>query len=224
MAMIDSKGPDMKRERLQMVEEQLRGRGIQNDRVLDAMLRVPRHEFVPQIVRDQAHLDSPLPIGYDQTISQPYIVAFMTEAIDPQPDHRVLEVGAGSGYQAAVLAELAHEVFAVELIPQLAELAKRTLARVGYKNVHVRQGDGYLGWPDKAPFDAIVVSCGARDVPGPLVEQLKPGGRMIIPVHDNSSNQMLQLVTKLADGTVEIRKQLPVRFVPLRRAEDVFQN
>jgi protein-L-isoaspartate(D-aspartate) O-methyltransferase len=136
----------------------------------------------------------------------------------------VLEVGAGSGYQAAILGELAAEVYGVELIPQLADRAARTLARLGYSNVHIRQGDGYLGWPAMAPFDAIIVSCGASEIPEPLIEQLRPGGKMIIPVGDVALNQTLQLITKEADGTVTTRRQLPVRFVPLRRAEDVFQN
>lgn len=207
-----------------MVEQQLRARGIANERVLEAMEHVPRHEFVPGPWRELAYEDRPLPIGYDQTISQPYIVAFMTEVVDPQPNQRILEIGAGSGYQTAVLAELAGEVYSVELLPQLAERAKKTLTALGYRNVHVRQGDGYLGWKEKGPFDSIVVTCGSADVPEALIEQLKPGGVMIIPVGTVGGEQMLQLFVKQLDGAVEMRNQMPVRFVPLRRAEDVFPN
>jgi len=207
-----------------MVDDQLRARGIANPHVLAAMKRVPRHEFVPAALRELAYEDRPLPIGFQQTISQPYIVACMTEAIVPQPDQRVLEIGTGCGYQTAVLAELVGQVYSVELLPQLAERSRRTLTRLGYRNVHVRQGDGYLGWPEKGPFDAIVVTCGAQDIPEALLEQLKPGGRMIIPVGDPAGDQILKLVVKQHDGTIVTHNQIPVRFVPLRRAEDVFPN
>src|SRR5262249_21895624 len=163
-------------ERQRMVTEQLAGRGIHNERVLDAMARVPRHLFVPEPVRQQAYADQPLPIGEGQTISQPYIVALMTETIDPQPGQRVFEVGTGSGYQAAVLAELVGDVYTIELISSLAKQAKARLEQLDYRNVHVRTGDGYLGWPQAAPFDAILVTCGADHVPDPLFKQLKPGG------------------------------------------------
>ena len=204
-----------------MVESQLAERGIRNERVLEAMGRVPRHEFVPEDVRGRAYEDSPLPIGEGQTISQPYIVAYMTEAIDPKPGQRVLEVGTGSGYQAAVLAELVGEVYSIELLPKLAEAAKARLERLGYKNVHVKAGDGYLGWPDAGPFDAVVVTCGAKDVPKPLFEQLKPGGKMVIPVGPAGGEQSLLLVTKGPNGERRESELLPVRFVPLRRAGEV---
>jgi protein-L-isoaspartate(D-aspartate) O-methyltransferase len=166
-----------------------------------------------------AYVDGPLPIGQGQTISQPYIVAFMTEAIGPRRGQRMLEVGTGSGYQAAVLAELVGEVYTVELLPELVEAANKRLARLGYRNVHVKTGDGYLGWPDKGPFDAVVVTCGAKEVPRPLFEQLKPGGKMVIPVGESGENQILRVITKGADSKREVRDLLPVRFVPLRRAE-----
>jgi protein-L-isoaspartate(D-aspartate) O-methyltransferase len=204
-----------------MVDEQLAGRDIRNPRVLAAMRKVPRHEFVPKDIRDRAYEDNPLPIGLQQTISQPYIVAFMTQVIDPQPKWRVLEVGTGSGYQAAVLAELVAEVYTIELLPELAEGAKQTLQRLGYRNVHAKAGDGYLGWPEAAPFDAVVVTCGAKHVPEPLFEQLRPGGIMVIPVGDVATGQSLQIVKKGLKGEKEIRDLLPVRFVPLRRAKEV---
>jgi protein-L-isoaspartate(D-aspartate) O-methyltransferase len=200
-----------------MVSEQLVARGIRDERVLAAMGRVPRHEFVPKDIRDIAYADSALPIGARQTISQPYVVAFMTEAIAPRADQRVLEVGTGSGYQAAILAELVREVFTIELIPELAEEAKLRLERLGYQNVYVRAGDGYLGWPEDAPFDAIVVTCGADHVPEPLFEQLKPGGAIIIPVGATFGLQSLRLIKKGLHGERESRELLPVRFVPLRR-------
>jgi protein-L-isoaspartate(D-aspartate) O-methyltransferase len=208
-------------QRRQMVEEQLRARDIRNERVLEVMARVPRHEFVPEAVRHRAYEDGPLPIGQGQTISQPYIVAFMTEAIDPLPGQRVLEVGTGSGYQAAVLGELVGEVYTIELLPELADTAKARLERLGYGNVQVRAGDGYEGWPEAAPFDAIVVTCGAEHVPPALVEQLRPGGTMVIPVGDVWMGQSLRVIKKDARGECESRDLIPVRFVPLRRAGDV---
>jgi protein-L-isoaspartate(D-aspartate) O-methyltransferase len=207
-------------ERKQMVGEQIAARGIRNERVLAAMGRVPRHEFVPENVRDLAYWDQPLQIGEGQTISQPYIVALMTELADPQPGDRVLEIGTGSGYQAAVLAELASDVYSIELIPSLAEQAKGRLERLGYtRNVHKKQGDGYLGWPEHAPFDSILVTCGADQVPEPLFEQLKPGGKMIIPVGRDASSQVLRVIEKSPDGAQTSRDVVPVRFVPLRRAK-----
>jgi protein-L-isoaspartate(D-aspartate) O-methyltransferase len=204
-----------------MVEGQMAARGIKSERVLEAMRRVPRHEFVPEHLRPRAYDDAPLPIGQGQTISQPYIVAYMTEAIDPQPGQRVLEVGTGSGYQAAVLAELVGEVYSVELLPALADEAKARLARLGYNNVKVKSGDGYLGWPEAAPFDAVVVTCGAKHVPEPLFEQLKPGGKMVIPVGAAGDEQSLRLIVKGPRGERQDRELLPVRFVPLRRADEV---
>jgi len=201
--------------RRRMVAEQLKapGRDIRNVRVLHAMERVPRHEFVPESVRAHAYEDRPLPIGFGQTISQPFIVAFMTEQVDPQPGEKVLEVGTGSGYQAAVLAELGAEVYTIEIIEPLAERARATLERLGYTNVHVRAGDGYLGWPEAGPFDAILVTCAPDHVPEPLIEQLKDGGRMIIPVGPPGMQELV--VLRKREGKLERRAVLPVLFVPM---------
>jgi protein-L-isoaspartate(D-aspartate) O-methyltransferase len=198
-----------------MVEAQLkaRGRDITNARVLAAMAKVPRHELVPANVRREAYNDHPLPIGHGQTISQPYIVAYMTEVVDPKPADRVLEIGTGSGYQAAVLAEVVAEVYTIEIVEPLAKRAEADLARLGYRNVKVRAGDGYKGWPEAAPFDVILVTCAPDHVPQPLVEQLKEGGRMIIPVGP-FGDQELYLLEK-RDGQVRRRGVLPVRFVPM---------
>lgn len=201
--------------RQRMVAEQLAGpgRNITNSLVLAAMGKVPRHEFVPERVRSLSYRDCPLPIGYDQTISQPFIVAFMTEQLDPRPTDKVLEIGTGSGYQAAVLAELVAKVYTVEIIDDLAKRAATDLKRLGYTNVYVRAGDGYKGWPEAAPFDAIIVTCAPEKVPPPLVEQLKDGGRMIIPV-GSTWDQELVLLQK--HGTkLERHAVLPVRFVPM---------
>jgi protein-L-isoaspartate(D-aspartate) O-methyltransferase len=200
--------------RREMVARQLKGRDIRNERVLDAMGRVPRHEFVPALLRGAAYADRPLPIGHDQTISQPYIVAFMTQALDPKPSDRVLEIGTGSGYQAAVLAELVAKVYTVEIVAPLGERARADLARLKYANVIVKVGDGYEGWPEHAPFDAIIVTCSPTKIPTPLVAQLRDGGRMIIPVGDQASGQELVLLDKRG-GQVEQRGVLPVRFVPM---------
>jgi protein-L-isoaspartate(D-aspartate) O-methyltransferase len=199
--------------RRDMVANQLRARGIANQAVLSAMGRVPRHEFVPTLLRRLAYSDRPLPIGHDQTISQPYIVAFMTEALKPAPTDKVLEIGTGSGYQAAVLAELVAEVYTIEIVPSLGERARADLARLKYGNVHVRIGDGYEGWPAHAPFDAIIVTCSPEHVPRPLVEQLRDGGRMIIPVGNEASGQELVLLEKRGTTVVQ-RAVMPVRFVP----------
>ena len=199
--------------RQHMVREQLArtGQRITNACVLAAMGRVPRHEFVPEQFRRHAYDDGPLPIGHDQTISQPFIVAFMTELLEPRPTDRVLEVGTGSGYQAAVLAELVKEVYTIEIIEPLAQRAEADLKRLSYTNVHMRSGDGYKGWPEAAPFDAIIVTCAPENVPSPLVEQLKDGGRMIIPVGP-MGNQELVLLRKEGGGLNQ-RAVLPVRFV-----------
>lgn len=198
-----------------MVQEQLTtaGRGIDNPRVLEVMGKVPRHEFVPEDLQDHAYDDGPLPIGFGQTISQPYVVAFMTQKLDPQPSDRVLEVGTGSGYQAAVLAGLVKEIHTIEIVPELAKRAESDLKRLGYTNVHVRAGDGYRGWPEAAPFDAIIVTCAPEAVPEPLIAQLKHGGRMIIPVGPRRDQQLI-LLRKQGDH-LEKRAVLPVRFVPM---------
>lgn len=212
--------PDLYTElRRRMVREQLEpvGRGIVDPRVLAAMGRVPRHEFVPEELQKGAYDDNPLPIGNGQTISQPYIVAFMTQALAPQPTDRVLEIGTGSGYQAAVLAELVHEVYTIEIVEPLAQRAEADLQRLGYTNVFVRAGDGYQGWPAAAPFDIIIVTCAPEHVPAPLVAQLREGGRMIVPVGPQNSVQELILLTKRGD-LMERQGALPVRFVPMTGA------
>ena len=200
--------------RRRMVDQQLRSRDIVDERVLAAMGRVPRHLFVEPAQERFAYEDRPLPIGAGQTISQPYIVALMTQLLQVQPSHRILEVGTGSGYQAAVLAELAAEVYTVEIIPSLAEGARSRLEALGYRNVHVRQGDGYEGWPEFAPFDGIVVTAGAPQVPPPLIEQLREGGRMAIPVGAAGGTQELILGEKRG-GRLQTRSIAPVLFVPL---------
>jgi protein-L-isoaspartate(D-aspartate) O-methyltransferase len=195
-----------------MVDRQLAARDITSARVLDAMRRVPRHLFVPESQRASAYADWPLPIGYGQTISQPYIVAFMTQALDLERQHRVLEIGTGSGYQAAVLSVLAREVYSIEILPELAERARNTLADLGYRNVQVQTGNGYLGWPEHAPYDRIMVTAAPDAVPPALVEQLKVGGLMAIPV--GTSEQELQVLRRTATGLQTLRT-LPVRFVPM---------
>jgi protein-L-isoaspartate(D-aspartate) O-methyltransferase len=198
--------------RKQMVEEQLAARDIKSPRVLDAMRKVPRHEFVPEAMRLGAYADTPLPIGYNQTISQPYIVAYMTEALDLQPAHKVLEIGTGSGYQAAILGELAKEVYTIEIVAPLAARARETLERLGYTNVHVRTGNGYLGWPEQAPFDRVMVTAAPESVPQPLIDQLKVGGLMAIPV--GVGDQELRILRRTEKG-LETLRTLPVRFVPM---------
>ena len=188
--------------------------------VLDVMNTVPRHRFVPDAYRGDAYADTPLPIGHGQTISQPFIVALMTELLGVGPDSRVLEIGTGSGYQAAVLSPLVAEVCSMEIIAPLGESAAERLAALGYDNVRARIGDGYMGWPDCGPFDGITVTAAAGHVPPPLVQQLKPGGRMVIPVGDVYGPQYLTLVEKDAAGQVTARQLLAVRFVPLTRAEE----
>ena len=204
-------------DRATMVRTQIASRGVRNEAVLATMVRVPRHEFVPTDQLRAAYEDGPLPIGHGQTISQPYIVAYMTEILRVEPGDRVLEVGTGSGYQAAVLAELAKEVVSIEIIKPLAQGAAKRLDRLGYRNVTVLGGDGYFGWESAAPYDAIVVTAAATHVPPPLVAQLKPGGRMAIPVGETAWTQNLLLIEKDKDSKLTTRNLIPVRFVPLTR-------
>jgi protein-L-isoaspartate(D-aspartate) O-methyltransferase len=195
-----------------MVRTQLSARDITSPRVLDVMQKVERHRFVPPDARADAYGDYPIPIGHGQTISQPYIVAFMTQALEPSAEHRVLEIGTGSGYQAAVLAELVKDVYTIEIVPQLAEQARQTLEQLGYKNVHVRSGNGYLGWPENAPFDRIIVTAAPESIPQPLVDQLRVGGLMAIPV--GTAVQELRILRRTTTG-LETLQTLPVRFVPM---------
>jgi protein-L-isoaspartate(D-aspartate) O-methyltransferase len=199
-------------ERQQMVEQQLRRRDIKDPRVLEVMGRVPRHLLVPEHLRREAYEDYPLSIGHGQTISQPYIVAFMTQALDVKPGHKVLEIGTGSGYQAAVLAELAREVYTIEIVEPLGTSAREALASLGYRNVHVRIGDGYQGWPEEAPFDRVIVTAAPEDVPPALVEQLATGGLMAVPV--GTVFQELKILRKTPAG-LETLARMPVRFVPM---------
>ncbi|MBC8236416.1 protein-L-isoaspartate(D-aspartate) O-methyltransferase [bacterium] len=203
--------------RLKMVEQQIKNRGTNSKNVLKAMRTVPRHEFVPQNLIYQAYADHPVPIGYNQTISQPYIVAYMTELLNVQENDKVLEVGTGSGYQAAVLAEIVDQVYTIEIIPELGEQAKERLKRLEYKNIEVKIEDGYNGWTEYEPYDAIIVTAAAEHIPPPLVKQLKPGGKMCIPVGSPFFVQDLTIVEKKKDGKIVTRKVLPVRFVPLVR-------
>lgn len=204
--------------RLAMVREQIEARKLSNPAVLDALKTVPRHRFVPGRYETYAYQDSPLPIGYGQAISQPFIVAYMTDSIDPQPRDKILEIGTGSGYQAAILAQIVDQVYSIEIVPQLAQRSVQLLNELGYTNIRCRQGDGYYGWPEQAPFDAIVVTAAAPYIPPPLLEQLKPGGKMVIPVGTPFRTQNLLLVEKAFSGKIHTRNLLPVRFVPLRRA------
>lgn len=204
--------------RSEMVENQIELRGIKDPRVLEAMRKVERHLFVPEEVRRFAYNDHALPIGYGQTISQPYIVALMTELLELRGKERVLEVGAGSGYQAAILGELAGEVYTIEIVPELARRSQALLSGLGYKKVYVREGDGYLGWPEKAPFDAVIVTCAPDHVPEPLIDQLKEGGRLVIPVGVWPTNQTLHQMQKV-NGKMVKRPVIPVAFVPMTRSQ-----
>jgi protein-L-isoaspartate(D-aspartate) O-methyltransferase len=204
--------------REQMVKQQIENRGIKNQPTLDAMKKVPRHKFVPPNNIERAYNDSPLPIGYGQTISQPYIVAYMTEVIDPKPGQKVLEIGTGSGYQAAVLAEIVDSVYTIEIIRELYSSSEKRLNELGYKNAFCKNADGYYGWEEAAPFDAIVVTAAAEHIPPPLIEQLKDGGKMIIPVGSPFLNQTLILVEKRGDE-ITTTSLLPVRFVPFTRGD-----
>ena len=204
------------KQRYRMVAQQIESRGVSEGAVLNALRAVKRHLFVPAGEVENAYQDNPLPIGYGQTISQPYIVAYMTEVIEPKPHHKVLEIGTGSGYQAAVLAEIVDSVFTIEILPELGNSAAERLKNLGYKNTEVRVADGYFGWEERAPFDAIVVTAAAEFVPPPLIEQLKDGGKMVIPIGAPFRTQMLMLVEK-KDGKVTTASLFPVRFVPFRR-------
>jgi len=210
---------DMYRERREeMVRDQIEARGIDNQMVLKAMRTVPRHGFVPEKYKEMAYYDGALPIGYNQTISQPYIVAYMTDLLKPSSDFKVLEIGTGSGYQAAVLAEIVAEVFTIEIVSELGEQSKHLLKDMGYENIEVRIGDGYHGWSEEAPFDAIIVTAAAETIPEPLIQQLKDGGRMIIPVGPQSGAQYLNLISK-NNGKVKIDRVMAVRFVPFTGSE-----
>jgi protein-L-isoaspartate(D-aspartate) O-methyltransferase len=210
---------DYGKARENMVLYDIMSRGVNDKATLDAMRNVPRHEFVPQQLRQRAYHDGPLPIGYGQTISQPYIVAFMTEAINPRSNFKVLEVGTGSGYQAAVLSQIVDSVYTIEIIDALCKQAKKRLKDLHYDNIQVKNADGYFGWASKGPFDAIVVTAAADFVPPPLIAQLKEGGRMIIPVGTPFSTQQLLLVTKNG-GKTKTRNLMFVRFVPFTRSAD----
>ena len=207
---------DYKSLREKMVEEQIIARGITSVSVINAMREVPRHEFIPEEYRHLAYNDSPVPIGYNQTISQPYIVAYMTEKLDLKKDDKVLEIGTGSGYQAAILSQIVDEVYTIEIVKPLGEEARERLERLGYDNVRVKIGDGYKGWKQYAPYDAIIVTAAPEVVPPPLIEQLKDGGIMIIPIGPQGGTQYLQLLEK-KNGKLEKKKLLPVRFVPFTR-------
>ncbi len=198
-----------------MLAEQLERRGIQDQAVLDAMLEIKRHEFVPHNLQRLAYSDRPLPIGYDQTISQPYIVAYMTQNLDVKNHHNVLEIGTGSGYQAAVLSNIVDHVYTIEIIKPLAVKAKEVFEKNNYDNITVKIGNGYIGWEEKAPFDRIIVTAAPEKIPEKLVDQLKNGGKMIIPFGKTSSSQYLWIVSKDMNGNVEKKKILPVRFVPM---------
>lgn len=209
---LGAQEPDLGPRRSRMVDAQIEARGIHDGRVLDAMRSVPRHLFVPERVREQAYEDYPLPIGAQQTISQPYIVALMTSLLELHGKERVLEIGTGSGYQAAVLSRLAGEVYTVEILESLSKNAQKTIAGLGYDNIHFRVGDGYAGWPEAAPFDGILVTAAPEKVPQPLLDQLKTGGKLVIPV--GSFFQDLLVITKTPTG-IEKRNVIPVRFVPM---------
>jgi len=220
-AATDNEYAQQRQRLVETVEEHVRetsdylGRARLDERVMKAIGTVPRHEFVPANLHDRAYENRPLPIGHSQTISQPYIVAIMTDLLELSPEDRVLEIGTGSGYQAAILAALIEQVYSIEIIEPLGEAARERLARLGFDKVQVRIGDGYYGWQEHAPFDAIVVTAAASHVPPPLIKQLKPGGRMVIPVGSHFMTQQLLLVTKSMNGEVRTQQILPVAFVPL---------
>jgi protein-L-isoaspartate(D-aspartate) O-methyltransferase len=205
--------------RERMVLHQIAARGIKSLPVLRAMRETPRHLFMPQAVRQRAYGDYPVPIGYGQTISQPYIVAFMTETLDVRREHRVLEIGTGSGYQAAILSPLAKEIYTIEIVPELARTAAGLLSQLGFRNVLVREGDGYRGWPEKAPFDRIILTAAPPELPETIVRQLKEGGKLLAPVGESVFSQEFVLVEKALDGKVTRRVLFPVRFVPMVKSK-----
>ncbi len=218
MTALKAGSQDFERMRQNMVNRQIVSRGIEHQPTIDAMRKVERHLFVPRAQERRAYDDGPLPIGYGQTISQPYIVAYMTELVEPKPEDKVLEIGAGSGYQAAVLAEIVDQVYTIEIIPELGERARELLDDLKYENVEVITGDGYYGIEEHAPYDAIVVTAAAEYIPPPLINQLKDGGKMIIPVGSPFLTQTLMLVEKQGDSYTTTNL-LPVRFVPFTRAD-----
>lgn len=208
---------ELQRRREEMVEQQIRQRGVVDTRVLTAMRAVPRERFVPPELLQQAYDDGPLPIGSGQTISQPYIVAYMTEALKVEPSHKVLEVGTGSGYQAAVLSELVRDVYTIEIVPELVRRAEAALSGLKRTNVHIRAGDGYAGWPEESPFDRIMVTAAPQQVPRPLIEQLAPGGLLVVPVGAQGAPQWMTIIEKTGSGVIQ-RRTIPVQFVPFTRA------
>jgi protein-L-isoaspartate(D-aspartate) O-methyltransferase len=203
--------------RHKMVEAQIAARGVNDEMVLKAMREVPRHLFVPERSRDSAYKDYPLAIGYGQTISQPYVVALMTELLKPKKDHRALEVGTGSGYQAAILSRIVKKVYTIEIIPPLGTSSEKRITKTGYKNIHLKIADGYFGWKEHAPFDCVIVTAASDHIPPPLITQLKNPGRMVIPVGHPFQVQRLMLITKSKDGEIQMKDILPVRFVPFIR-------
>lgn len=208
---------ERKEERHQMVREGIEQQGVTDPEVLEAMRHVPRHLFVPDKYQQFAYQNRPLPIGYDQTISQPYIVGYMTRMLELDSSKKVLEIGTGSGYQAAVLAELTPHVFTIEIVEELGKQARRLFEKHGYDTIKTKIGDGYQGWPKHAPFDAIILTAAPEEIPRPLIEQLKPGGILVAPVGAAGQTQTLTKVTKTREGDIEIERQLPVRFVPMTR-------
>jgi protein-L-isoaspartate(D-aspartate) O-methyltransferase len=217
MTVAQSGDSDLRARRHEMVEQQIRQRGVTDPRVLEAMRSVPRDRFVPPELAHQAYEDGPLPIGSGQTISQPYIVAYMTEVLKVEPSHKVLEIGTGSGYQAAVLSELVRDVYTIEIVPELARRAEAVLRALNKTNVHVRAGDGYAGWPEQAPFDRIIVTAAPEELPRPLIDQLAPGGLLVVPVGPRGAPQWMTIVEKTGNGVIE-RRTIPVQFVPFTRA------
>ncbi|WP_249066705.1 protein-L-isoaspartate(D-aspartate) O-methyltransferase [Halalkalibaculum roseum] len=206
---------ERREERYQMVKRAIKGRGVTDKATLEAMRQVPRHLFVPEDRRSNAYENRPLPIGYQQTISQPYIVGYMTQLLELDEGEKVLEIGTGSGYQAAILSELTPYVFTIEIVEELGKQARERFESLGYHTIETKIGDGYKGWPEHAPFDAIILTAAADDIPEPLIEQLKPGGVMVLPVGDSGLTQRLLRVRKTEDGKIETERKLPVRFVPM---------